>query len=164
MMRKYQVRFGGEALEKFQATGNSLTSYPTARPVRGRLSRVIPSFSERGICRVLEGVIRGFYPIEEVAVAAVSVKSGDGEIPRQAVLRSAGGLTGRDGQKGGGFMPYKHERILSRGFGPTGSLNLGFRGEFSTGDSRNRSDQLRRPGEKPGGEKLNHERRESAWE
>jgi hypothetical protein len=30
-------------------------------------------------------------------------KAGDGEIPRQADLRSAGSLTGRDGQKAGAF-------------------------------------------------------------
>jgi len=59
-----------------------------------------------------------------------SSKSGDGEIPRQAVLRIAGGLTGRDGRKAGVFMCNAQEQILSRGFGRSSPLNLALVGSF----------------------------------
>ncbi len=46
-------------------------------------------------------------------------------------------------------------RILPRGFGPIGSFNLALVGSFHPESDRwNRSDELRRPGEKPGDEKL----------
>ena len=57
-------------------------------------------------------------------------KTGDGEIPRQTDLRNAGGLTGRDGQKVGVFMPNTQEQILHRGFGPVGPLNLALVGSL----------------------------------
>ena len=59
-----------------------------------------------------------------------SSKTGDGEIPRQAGLRIAGGLTGRDGQKAGVSMRRTHEQILSRGFGRSSPLNLALVGSF----------------------------------
>ena len=58
-------------------------------------------------------------------------KSGDGEIPRQAVLRSAGGLTGRDGRKGGVFMQQLVAQMNpSQGVRAFGSLNLALVGSF----------------------------------
>src|SRR5229473_2565858 len=57
-------------------------------------------------------------------------KTGDGEIPRQTDLRSAGSLTGRDGQKAGVSMRKTHEQILSRGFGRSSPLNLALVGSF----------------------------------
>ena len=60
-----------------------------ARPVRGRLTRVIPFIRGCGATgqrpaagRILEGVIRGFYPIGHAVR-----KTGDGEIPRSGRLR-----------------------------------------------------------------------------
>lgn len=49
----------------------------------------------------------------------------------QAIGRIVGGLNaGRDGRKAGGFMCSAQKRILSRGFGPTGSLNLALVGSL----------------------------------
>ncbi len=42
----------------------------------------------------------------------------------------AGGLTGRDGRKVGGFMHLMHERILHRGFGRSSPLNLALVGSL----------------------------------
>jgi hypothetical protein len=59
------------------------------------------------------------------------VKTGDGEIPRSGCpLRCGRFERGRDGQKVGGFMRYAQRRILPRGSGPLGSLNLALVGSL----------------------------------
>ena len=108
-----------------------------------------------------EGVIRGFYPIGRGAVR----KTGDGEIPRSNRPQIAGGLN--EAVMAGKqvcLCAILHKTNPVQGVRAYWLAQPGSRGEFSPGDRWNRSDQLRRPGEKPGDEKLNHERRESAWE
>ena len=61
-------------------------------------------------------------------------------------------------------MRNAQRRILSRGFGRSSSLNLALVGSFhlATDGTGRTTSGVRAI--KPGGEKLNHERRESAWE
>jgi hypothetical protein len=68
--------------------------------------------------------------VGSIPLVGVVRKTGDGEIPRQTDLPSAGSLTGRDGQKAGVFMCNALEQILSRGFGRSSPLNLALVGSF----------------------------------
>ncbi len=100
-----------------------------ARPVRGRLSRVIPSVAER-IC-----ALRRSNPW---VLSHRSMRFEGGATHRRwATEKSlaklsacADGLTGRDGQKAGVFMCNAQGQILSRGFGRFSSLNLALVGSF----------------------------------
>jgi hypothetical protein len=71
-----------------------------ARPVRGRLTRVIPSSQSAVNSCALEGVIRGFYPIRSWQF----VRRATEKSLAQAARRSGGLNVGRDGQKAGGQL------------------------------------------------------------
>jgi hypothetical protein len=90
MMRKYQVRFGGEALEKFQQWKLAVVLPYGSSSSREALTSN-PFTTGRGAIRVLEGVIRGFYPI---GLRGCGVRSEDGRRrnPSPSCLRNAGGL------------------------------------------------------------------------
>jgi len=97
----------------------------------------------------------------------VWLKMGDGEKPLvESFAKFASGIRARPLRPKRVRMCNRllHILIPSRGFAANWLVQPGFRGEPVFGDECSRGlINLRRPVEKTGGEKLNHERRESAW-